>query len=82
MTAPTSGLHDDIARHLIHLEVERRLAARTLAIYTDALQRLQRMAADVSVDLRAVQQMLGHADLATPPDGIAPTADAGPRPTS
>ena len=56
MTAPASGLHDDIARHLTHLQVERRLAARTLAIYADALQRLQGMAVDVPVDLRAVQQ--------------------------
>ena len=56
MTVPANGLHDDIPRHLTHLQVERRLAARTLAIYADALQRLQRMAADAPVDLRAVQQ--------------------------
>ncbi len=56
MTAPPGGLHDDIRRHLAHLEVERRLAARTLAIYADALQRLQRMAGEVPVELRAVQQ--------------------------
>lgn len=34
----------DLARHLTHLRVERRLAARTLAIYTQALERLHSMA--------------------------------------
>lgn len=34
----------DLARHLTHLRVERRLAARTLAIYTEALERLHSMA--------------------------------------
>ena len=35
----------DIARHLEHLQVERRLAERTLALYGDAFARLQRFAA-------------------------------------
>lgn len=50
-----SGAHEDIERHLTHLQAERRLAPRTLAIYREAFGRLQRGAADASVDLRAVQ---------------------------
>jgi integrase/recombinase XerC len=46
---------DDIARHLRHLQVERRLADRTRALYADAFARLQRHAADASVELRHVQ---------------------------
>lgn len=38
------ALHGDIARFLHHLTVERRLAARTVAMYTDALGWLQAMA--------------------------------------
>ncbi|HMC16989.1 MAG TPA: tyrosine recombinase XerC [Albitalea sp.] len=45
----------DIARHLTHLQVERRLAERTLAIYGDAFDRLQRLAATAAVALRDVQ---------------------------
>ena len=45
----------DIARHLVHLEVERRVAARTLALYRDALAKLQRCAADAKVALREAQ---------------------------
>lgn len=45
----------DIARHLEHLQVERKLAERTLTLYHDALLRLQRSAADAAVDLRRVQ---------------------------
>jgi len=56
MAERTPALHeDDIGRHLTHLQVERRLAARTLTIYTEALQRLQQFAADANVALRAVQ---------------------------
>lgn len=40
-----------LERYLTHLRVERRLAARTLAIYEDALQRLARQAADAGVAL-------------------------------
>jgi integrase/recombinase XerC len=49
------GLHDDIRRHLTHLQVERRLADRTLALYTDAFERLQRSADAAHVALREVQ---------------------------
>lgn len=45
----------DLARHLRHLEVERRLAARTLQTYADAFERLQRLAQEHRVALRAVQ---------------------------
>jgi integrase/recombinase XerC len=45
----------DIQRHLQHLEVERRLAVRTLAMYGEAFARLERFAAELSVPLRAVQ---------------------------
>jgi integrase/recombinase XerC len=46
---------DDIARHLRHLQVERRLADRTRALYAESFARLQRHAADASVELRRVQ---------------------------
>jgi integrase/recombinase XerC len=52
---PVVELHEDIRRHLTHLRVERRLADRTLALYTDAFERLQRSLSTVSVDLRKVQ---------------------------
>ncbi len=45
----------DIRQHLVHLEVERRLAARTLAMYTEAFTRLQTFADGVPVALREVQ---------------------------
>ena len=48
-------LHDDLRRHLIHLQVERRLAKRTLAIYLEAFERLQRFADAAPVALREVQ---------------------------
>ncbi len=48
-------LHPDLQKHLLHLEVERRLAARTLAMYTEALLRLQTFAAETKVDLLNVQ---------------------------
>jgi len=55
-TAPQrAAFDDDIARHLVHLEVERRLAERTLALYREALWRLQSFAATQSQPLRAVQ---------------------------
>ena len=44
-----------VQRYLEHLRVERRLAARTLAIYADALQRLQRSASDAGTALESVQ---------------------------
>ena len=46
---------DDIRRHLVHLQVERRLAERTLAMYTEAFVRLQSFAAAQPVALREVQ---------------------------
>ena len=45
----------DIQRHLVHLQVERRLAARTLALYADAFKRLQAFAAAQHLPLREVQ---------------------------
>ena len=46
---------DDIRRHLVHLEVERRLAARTLAADSQAFERLAQFAAAQPVALREVQ---------------------------
>ncbi|MGZ3442580.1 MAG: site-specific integrase, partial [Polyangia bacterium] len=42
----------DIARHLEYLQVERRVAARTLALYGDAFDRLERLAAVIALPLR------------------------------
>lgn len=53
--APRSPASSDsgapIGRYLTHLRVERRLAARTLALYTDALARLQAGAAELGATL-------------------------------
>ena len=49
-----SALPAELLPYLEHLRVERRLAARTLAIYTEALQRLARSVADAGVPLREV----------------------------
>jgi len=49
------AVDDDIRRHLVHLEVERRLAVRTLALYRESLARLQHFAADARVTLRGAQ---------------------------
>jgi integrase/recombinase XerC len=46
---------DDVARHLEYLQVERRVAARTLAVYGEAFDRLQRFAAAASLPLRAAE---------------------------
>ncbi|WP_298827982.1 tyrosine recombinase XerC [uncultured Piscinibacter sp.] len=46
---------DDIGRHLVHLEVERRLAPRTLATYGEAFERLRRFVDRQPVALRDVQ---------------------------
>jgi len=54
-TATGVELHDDIRRHLSHLQVERRLAERTRALYADAFMRLQRSADTAQVALRDVQ---------------------------
>ena len=45
----------ELLRYLQHLEVERRLAARTLIVYRQALQRLVKAAAAAGIDLQAVQ---------------------------
>ena len=45
----------DIARHLVFLQTERRLAARTVAIYTEAFARLQAAAATAGVALRSAE---------------------------
>ena len=55
MTTLPDERDDDIGRHLVHLQVERRLAPRTLAIYREALARLAAFAAAAGLDLRAVQ---------------------------
>ena len=44
-----------LERYLTHLRVERRLAPRTLAMYEEALLRLERQADAVQIDLAAVQ---------------------------
>ncbi len=49
------SLDADLQRHLIHLEVERRVALRTLALYRDAFVRLQTFAEAQAVPLRGVQ---------------------------
>ena len=48
-------LDDDLQRHLEHLRVERRLAARTLAMYGEAFGRLDALAVQAAVPLRRVQ---------------------------
>jgi integrase/recombinase XerC len=48
-------MDEDIARHLTHLRVERRLAERTLAMYGEAFGRLRTLATEQPVGLRAVQ---------------------------
>ena len=59
MTPPVALAHevlgDELQRFLQHLAVEKRLAARTLAMYREALVRLQRLAAADGVDLRQAQ---------------------------
>jgi integrase/recombinase XerC len=42
----------DVIRHLEYLQVERRLAARTLAVYGEAFDRLERLAARIALPLR------------------------------
>ena len=50
-----ADLEADLEAFVQHLTVQRRLAARTLALYRDALQALQRHAADEGLALRAAQ---------------------------
>lgn len=55
MNATAAPLHDDLERHLTHLRVERRLAARSLALYREAFTRLNDFARTAPVALREVQ---------------------------
>ena len=48
-------LDDDVRCHLVHLQVERRLAARSLSLYAQAFERLQAFAAASGVPLREAQ---------------------------
>ena len=48
-------LPDELLHYLQHLEVERRLAARTLTLYREALRRLHVAAVASGVELKAVQ---------------------------
>jgi integrase/recombinase XerC len=52
---PETPIDAEVERYLEHLRVERRLAARTLAMYRAALQRLVAGAAALRVPLRDVQ---------------------------
>jgi integrase/recombinase XerC len=52
---PTADLAPDLQAYLDHLAVERRLAARTVTLYAEALQRLQAAAARDGVPLPAAQ---------------------------
>jgi integrase/recombinase XerC len=51
--ALTSELNQELAAFIQHLTVEKRLAARTVAMYTEALQRLQASAASSGIALQA-----------------------------
>jgi len=51
----TAPLPDEVLRYLQHLAVERRLAARTLTLYREALHRLNTAAAAAGVELQAAQ---------------------------
>ena len=53
--AEAAAPDEDIRRHLVHLQVERRLAPRSLALYAQAFARLQAFAAATGVPLRAAQ---------------------------
>ena len=47
----------DLARHLEYLKVERRLAERTLALYGEAFDRLQRSADELALPLHVVETL-------------------------
>lgn len=55
MNAASHAMHEVLQRYLTHLRTERRLSERTLALYGDALQRLQRAADEAGVALDRVQ---------------------------
>ena len=48
-------LHDKLLEHLTHLQVERRLAQRTRAMYLEAFVRLQRFAEQAGLELLRVE---------------------------
>ncbi len=52
---PHRALDPELQRFLDHLSVERRLAARTVAMYGEALARLQAAAAAVPIDLKSAR---------------------------
>jgi integrase/recombinase XerC len=54
-TQPLVQLNHHITQHLTHLQVERRLAERTRAMYTEAFVRLQRFAGAAQLDLLQVE---------------------------
>jgi integrase/recombinase XerC len=54
MTSSPSDTDPLVLRHLQHLEVQRRLAPRTLTLYTDALRRLQQFASGSGLGLTDV----------------------------
>src|SRR5574340_459349 len=49
-----TALPDELTRYLDHLRVERRLSARSIALYTQALLRLTALAEAEGTDLRAL----------------------------
>jgi len=55
--APAEALDDEVERFLTHLRVERRLAARSLTLYRQALGELQGFAAADAVPLRQAQNL-------------------------
>jgi integrase/recombinase XerC len=46
---------EELQKYLRHLEVERRVAVRTLALYADALQKLHARATEAGLELRKVE---------------------------
>jgi integrase/recombinase XerC len=54
-TEPRVQLNTHITQHLTHLQVERRLAERTRAMYTEAFVRLQRFAQTAQLDVLQVE---------------------------
>lgn len=70
-------LKPELEEHLVHLEVERRLAPRTVAMYREALQRLQAFADAQPVGLDAVQtQHVRHWAARLHAQGLAPRSIA------
>ena len=75
--APPVPLHAELQRFLRHLAVERRLADRTVAMYGEALRRLQRYAAEGGVELpAAAPHHLRRWTAALRGEGLAPRSIA------